>query len=567
MSRRRPWRAICEALAAEGVELVFGLPGSPTLLYNDLYDFRQVRPVLVRHETSAVFMAMAYARVAGRVGVVHASPGPGMANLVPGLLEAMSACSPLVCLVSSTDLAYEGMGAFQESPSLEMVRPLVKWAVRIDLPEKTSWALERAFALARTGKPGPVFVEVPADVGLAEADIPAYRPPLRGLRSAADPASVEQAAAILAAAERPVIVAGGGVPLSGAEAALVALAERLDCPVVTTPSGRGSISEAHRLAFGLVGLYRTESSARPYDEADVALLVGTRMEEFQSGLWKLLPRGGRFLQVDVDAFEIGRNIRPEAALVGDARLVLEQLQAAVPEVRGRPSTAELVAFKEAFERQVEAECAPAGGPLKTKQVVHALNRAFPQGFVLVNENGGQDLWSYYCPYLKVTLERGCVAPAEQTCMGFGVAGAIGAKLARPDAAVVCVTGDGAFQMFMQELPTAVQERAPVLWVVLDNASLGWSKWIQRATGERYIATDFTAQPDFAALARAMGVYGERVDAAAALDGALARARRALEGGSPAVLHCPIDPWDFPAGFVAFHRDVWSLEIPQERSAP
>ncbi len=566
MARRRPWRAICEVLAAERVEYVFGLPGSPTLLYNDLYDFPQVRPVLVRHETAAVFMAMAYARVSGRVGVVHASPGPGMANLLPGLLEAWSASSPLVCLVSSTDLAYEGMGAFQESPSLEMVRPVTKWAVRIDLPEKTSWALARAFGLAQTGKPGPIFVEVPADVGLTEADIPEYRPPLRELRSAADPALVRRAAEVLAAAERPVIVAGGGVGLSGAEAALVALAERLDCPVVTTPSGRGSISEAHRLAFGLVGLYRTDSSAKPYDEADVAVFVGTRMEELQSGLWKLLPRGGRFLQVDVDAFEIGRNIRPEVALVGDARLVLEQLAEAVPMVPGRASTAELVAYKEAYEARVEADCALEAGPLRTKQVVHALNRAFPEGFVLVNENGGQDLWSYYCPYLKVTLERGCVAPAEQTCMGFGVAGAIGAKLARPDAHVVCVTGDGAFQMFMQELATAVQERAPVLWVVLDNASLGWSKWIQRATGKRYIATDFHAQPDFAALARAMGVYGERLEAPGQVDVALARARRAMEEGSPAVLHCPIDPWDFPPGFVAFHRDVWGLELPEERSA-
>ena len=163
MPRRRPGRAICEALAAEEVEYVFGLPGSPTLLYNDLYDFPQVRPLLVRHETSAVFMAMAYARVSGRVGVVHASPGPGMANLLPGLLEAFSACRPLVCLVSSTDLAYEGMGAFQETPSLELARPISKWAVRIDLPEKTSWALERAFSLAQNGKPGPVFVEVPPE--------------------------------------------------------------------------------------------------------------------------------------------------------------------------------------------------------------------------------------------------------------------------------------------------------------------------------------------------------------------------------------------------------------------
>ncbi len=561
MSLRRPWAAVCDALAREGVEYVFGLPGNPELLYNDLYEYPQITPVLVRHETSAVFMAMAYARVSGKVGVVHASPGPGMANLVPGLLEAFYACSPIVSLVSAADRNYEGMGVFQETPSLDLARPVSKWAVRVDLAHRTTWTLERAFSLARNGKPGPVFVEIPADVAGTEAEIPAYRPPLAELRSAGDPALVERAAELLDRSERPVLVAGGGVGLSGAERALVSLAERLDAPVVTTPSGRGSISEAHRLAFGIVGLYRTESSARPYDEADAVVLVGTRMEEFQSGLWKLFPSGAKVIQIDIDAFEIGRNIRPDAAIVGDARLALEQLVEAVGPREGRPSTAELVGFKEDFERRVAEECAPDEGPLKTKQVVHALNRVFGE-FVLVNENGGQDLWSYYCPYLKVTAERGCVAPAEQTCMGLGVAGAIGAKLARPDAYVVCVTGDGAFQMSMHELPTAVQYGAPVLWVVLNNASLGWCKWIQRATGERYIATDFEAQPDVVAIARACGVHAERVTEPAEVEGALEQARRALDEGLPALLDCPIDTWDYPQGFVDFHRDVWGLTLPE-----
>jgi acetolactate synthase-1/2/3 large subunit len=559
VSLRRPWAAVCDALAAEGVEYVFGLPGNPELLYNDLFERPQITPVLVRHETSAVFMAMAYARVSGRVGVVHASPGPGMANLVPGLLEAFYACSPLVSLVSAADRNYEGMGVFQETPSLDLARPVSKWAVRIDLAHRTTWTLERAFHLAQNGKPGPVFVEIPGDVAGTEADIPNYRPRVP-LRAAGDPALVNAAAGLLARSKRPVIVAGGGVGLAGAERELVELAERLDAPVVTTPSGRGSINEAHRLAFGVVGLYRTASSAKPYDEADCLLLVGTRMEEFQSGLWKLLPDAARLVQVDIDPFEIGRNVRPDVAVLGDAKLVLAQLVQAVPVAGERPATAEHVLFKERFEQQVDEECAPGEGPLKTKQVVHALNDAFGD-FVLVNENGGQDLWSYYCPYVKVTSERGCVAPAEQTCMGFGVAGAVGAKLARPDAFVVCVTGDGAFQMYLQEMATAVQYRAPVAWVVLDNASLGWCKWIQRATGERYIATDFEAQPDFVRLAEAYGVHGERVEEPGAVAGALERAREANEDGVPAVLSCAIDTWDYPQGFTDFHRDVWGLTLP------
>jgi acetolactate synthase-1/2/3 large subunit len=561
MALHKPWAAVVAALEAEEVEYVFGLPGSPELLYNDLHG-SSVQAVLVRMETSAVFLAMAYARVSGRVGVVHASPGPGMANLVPGLLEAQYACSPLVCIVSAASRTHEGAGGFQDAPSLEMVRPVTKWAVRVDLPERTTWTIQRAFAVAQNGRPGPVFVEIPADVAGLEAEIPEYRRPLVGLRPAGDPDAVARAAELLAAAERPLLWAGGGVGLSGAEAELVALAERLDAPVVTTPSGRGSISEAHRLAFGQVGLYRTRSSARPVDECDCVVYLGTRLEEFQTGLGRYLPPGARVIQVDVDPTEIERCVDADVGIAGDAKLVLRRLAEEVPSVEARPWTAELAAFRARFEGEVAAECAAAGpGPLLTKQVVHALNRTFPDGFVLVHENGGQDLWSYYCPYVKVTPHRGCVAPAEQTVMGLGVAGAIGAKLARPGADVVCVTGDGAFQMYMKEIPTAVQHAAPVLWVVLDNASLHWVKWIARATGERYLAVDFEAQPDLAAVARASGAHAERIESPAELDGALDRARAALADGRPAVLVCAIDTWDYPEGFVDFHREVWALQLP------
>ncbi len=565
-SEKKPWASVVEALEAEQVEYVFGLPGNPLFLYNDLAESKTITAVLVRMETSAVFLAMAYARVSGKVGVLHSSPGPGMANLVPGLLEAHYACSPIVCVCSAASRVHEGMGGFQDTPSLELARPITKWAVRIDLPERTAWTIERAFELAQTGKPGPVFVEIPGDVALSDAAIPPYRQALADLRTAGDPSLIAAAAALLDSAERPVIYAGGGVGLSGAEDEIVALAERLDAPVLTTPSGRGSISEAHRLAFGGVGLYRTRSSARPLDEADSVLLVGTRLEELQSGMGVYFPEGARVAQVDVDPFEIGRNVRPDAPVVGDAKRVLAQLVEAVSPVAARAWTAELVSFKESYEAEIERDCVPEGDTLKTKQVVHALNRVFPEGFVLVHENGGQDLWSYYCPYVKVTEHRGCVAPAEQTVMGLGVAGSIGAKLARPRSHVVCVTGDGAFQMYLKEIPTAVQYGAPVLWVVLDNASLHWVKWITKATGERYLAVDFEAQPDLAAIAVASGAHGERISAPAELDGALSRARVALESGTPAVLVCAIDTWDYPEGFVDFHRDVWGLELPGQEAA-
>jgi len=560
--RRKPWRAICESLAAEDVEYVFGLPGNPVYLYNDLWDFPQIKPVLVRMETSAVFLAMCYARVSGKVGVLHSSPGPGMANLVPGLLEAYYACSPIISICSAASRRFEGQGGFQDTPSLELARPISRWAARIDLPERTSWTMQRAFALARGGKPGPVYVEVPGDVASQEVEMPGYRSPIAPLRSAADPAALEQAARLLDEAERPVIFCGGGVGLSGAERELVALAERLDAPVVTTPCGRGSISELHRLAFGGVGLYRTRSSARPLDEADCILAVGSRLEELQTGVGRYLPSDAKVIQIDVDAFEVGRVVELDVGLVADAKIALTQLALAVAGREARPWLQDLAAFRDEYEAQVELECAPNGGDLKTKQVVHALNRVFDDGFILVHENGGQDLWSYYCPYLKVTEHRGCTAPAEQTVMGLGVAGAIGAKLAAPDKYVVCVTGDGAFQMYMKELPTAVQYRTPILWVVLNNAALHWVKWIGKATGERYQAVEFEAMPDLVAMAKASGAYAERIESPGDVLDALGRARKALEDGVPAMLDCAIDAWDYAEGFVEFHREVWGLSLPQ-----
>ena len=234
MARKSPWRAAVEALKAEGVEHLFGLPGNPLFLYDDLYDVPDITPVLVRHEAAGVFMAMAYGRLRGQPGVCYGSPGPGTANLVSGLLEAWSGCFPVVAITAASSRVYEGMGEFQETDSLGLVRPVTKWAVRVDMPERVGWTIARAFALAATGKPGPVYVEIPADVAATEVDMPEYRPLQRPIRCAADPALVDQAVTLLDESRRPVIWAGGGVILSGAATELQALAEALQAPVVTT---------------------------------------------------------------------------------------------------------------------------------------------------------------------------------------------------------------------------------------------------------------------------------------------------------------------------------------------
>jgi acetolactate synthase-1/2/3 large subunit len=555
MNELTGWQMVVKALKDEGVKYVFGLPGSPTCLYDALYDEPAIKPVLVRHETAGGFMALAYALLTGEPAVCFASPGPGIANLVPPMLEALAACAPVIAPCTGISGHTYGQGAFQETDQVGIMEPVTKWAVRVPYAGRVSWAMRRAFSLATNGQPGPAFVEIPVEVGSAKVENSGYKPAERYIRPAGDPTRIRQAADLLAGAQRPLIVAGGGALRSGAHAELQSLAELLGMPVMTTPSGRGLISEDHALSIGQVGLYRTRLGIQAFEESDLLLTVGSRNEEFQTGAWRIFPPGAKFVQIDIESFEIGRNWFPDAAVVGDAKLVLADLLAILKDqgksewqARGE----EWARAKKAYAAEVAAEGQTDEMPLKTKRVLYEINQVFGDNTVLVHENGSQDLWSYYSPYYRVLGNSAVVAPGEQTCMGMGVSGAIGAKLALPEKKVVCITGDGAFQMHNQELPTAVQYGTPVTWVVLDNRSLGWIKFGQKRLGERYISTDFEVQPDFVQLARACSCYGERVEAPGEVRGALERALKANKDGQPAVVVFGVDGWDFSEGFHAYY---------------
>ncbi len=562
MASRTGWEMVVNALGQEGVQYVFGLPGSPVHLYDALYDQPAIKPVLARHETAGAFMALAYALVSGEPAVCFASPGPGVANLVPAMLEALATCAPVIAPCTGMDGHKEGKGSFQETDQVGLMKPVTKWATRVAYPDLVPWAMRRAFSLATNGQPGPVFVEIPQEVGTGRAEAPPDVPAERHIRPAGDPARLEAAARLLAAARYPVLVAGGGARGSGAHAEVLALAELLGMPVLTTPSGRGTIVEDHPLSFGQVGLYRTRLGVQAIEAADLLITAGSRNEEFQTHAWRHFPPspGAGYVQIDIEPFEIGRNWLPDVPILGDARLVLAALLRLLAPL-ARPEWAERAAAhgeaKRAYRAEVESECLRETDVLQTKRVLLDLNRVYGRDTIVVHENGSQDLWSYYSPYYQVLDLNGAVAPGEQTCMGMGVAGAIGAKLARPDRQVVCVTGDGAFQMASQELPTAVQHRTPVTWLVLNNNSLGWPKYGQKQLGERYIAVDFDVQPDFVQVARACGCWGERVERPDDVAPALERACRANAAGQPAVVECVVDPWDLPEGFHAYHRARYS----------
>jgi len=554
------WKALVKILTSEKVKLVFGLVGGAHEFWDCLAD-TDIKPIHVRHELSSVFMAMAYARLTGEPGIPFNSPGPGAASMIPGILEAYTGCIPLVIPSPCSHLMSEGMGQFQEADMMLTTKSMTKWSFRVTRPERITWAMQRAFSLAINGKPGPVFIEIPYDIGDEECEIPEYKPPDRPLRIRGDPDRIGKAIDLILEAERPIIQAGGGVILSKAFNELRNFAELLGIPVVTTASGRGSIPEGHPLALGLVGLYRTRVGRKLYEEADLLIGIGSKNEEIQTAGWKYFPKGAKFIQIDIDPFEIGRNWKPNLAIVGDAKLVLKDLTDNIASKikKGRiesPRVKELIKAKKEYEAIVESECQDVSVPIKPRRIVRELNKVFGRNTILANENGMSDSWSYFFPYYKVLDAGDCMGMPEQTCFGLGVVGAIGAKLTRPDKKVVCTTGDGAFQWNMKEIPTAVQYNAPVTWVVMNNYSLGWEKYIQRyAFDGRCTATEFDVQPDFVKIAEANKCYGERVEDPRQVELALKNALKANVDGTPAILDFVVDLFDRPEFWDESNRQM------------
>lgn len=548
------WEAIVNMVRSQGVEFVFGLGDTDLSLYTEKAP--GIIPINLRYEGSAPFLAAAYARLSGKPGVCTGSPGPGVANLVPGILEAYSGCVPLVVICPAASQESEGMGNFQECDQVGMMKPITKWSVRITHPERIAWFIHRAFSLAMNGQPGPVFLEIPFDVGgnfhrgLVEVGQPEYTT-AKKIRIAGDTELINETLDLLSKAKEAVVVAGNGAIQSGASKEFKEFVELLGIPFLTTPGGRGILSEEHPLALGVCGTYRTKVGKRVFSDADLVITVGSRNESFQTHAWQDFPKGAKFIQIDISPSEIGRNWLPDVGIVGDARVVLRQLTDAIEKTgdkRGNfeeiPRVREIIKAKKTHEAEVVAECMTEETPIPAKRIVYELSQVFGRNTVLVSENGSQDCWSYCFPYYKLQDGSECVPVAEQTCMGMGVSGVIAAKLTRPDKKVVCVTGDGAFQMYMKELPSAAQYNVGCTWVVLNNSALGWVKAHQMADAGWNTAT-FQVQPDFVKWAEASKCFGRRIEKPSEIRPALEEALDANSKQIPAVL-------DFVTGLDMSH---------------
>ncbi|KAA0252941.1 biosynthetic-type acetolactate synthase large subunit [Acidobacteria bacterium ACD] len=508
--KRTGAQVIWECLVREGVDTVFGYPGGAILpAYDAMLDY-PVRHVLVRHEQGAAHAADGYARASGRVGVAIGTSGPGATNLVTGIATAMLDSVPLVVVTGQVPSTVLGTDAFQEADIVGITMPITKHNVLVTHVADLAPALREAFAVARSGRPGPVLVDVCKDAQQASTDfvwpeVPeaARRRPLPAPRRS----EVAKAAALLAEAERPLILAGHGVIESGATAVLTALAEKTGTPVALTLLGLGGFPRSHPLCLGMMGMHGEAYVNTAVQEADFLLAVGMRFDDRVTGNLKSYAKGSKKVHVELDPSELGKNVPVDVGILGDARAVLEALLPAVAEARHDEWLAAIEKGRQET-RTRDILHREANGRLLAAHVIHDVWRATKGGAVVVSDVGQHQMFeAQYYPHEE---PRTLLTSGGLGTMGFALPAAIGAKLARPEAEVWVVAGDGGFQMTQAELATLVQEKLDVKIAVVDNGYLGMVRqWQELFYQRRYAATPLLS-PDFTKLAAAYGIPAHRV---------------------------------------------------------
>jgi acetolactate synthase I/II/III large subunit len=525
-------RLLCEALIHEGVDTIFGYPGGSVLpIYDELARFpHRLRHVSVRHEQGAVHMAEGYARATGRVGVVLVTSGPGLTNTITGIANARKDSTPLVVIAGQAPSSLFGHNAFQAVDAVAITRPCAKYAGSVSDPDDMPAIVHDAFRRARSGRPGPVVIEIPKDVAAGTAFVPDRAlSRIHGLPSApsVEMHVVEQVVARIEAARRPVFFVGGGVINSGCCTELVAVAEMLRVPVATTLMGLGAIPGDHSLSLGMLGMHGTYCANMALSEADLVVALGARFADRGTGsVTKFAPKAG-IIHVDVDPAQIGAVVVPDIAMVADAGRVLRDMLALL---RAGHDPAESLSLRlsewwdqlSAWQRDVPIAYEPSDNEIKPQRVCEQLSRLADHDAIVTTDVGQHQMW--LAQYFKVRGPRRFITSGGLGTMGFGLPAAIGARIAFPQSQVIAFVGDGGFQMTAQELATAVQYQADVKVIVMNNGRLGMVRqWQDLFYDHAHVAVDIEHMPDFVALARAYGATGLRVEHPADLESAMAEA--------------------------------------------
>jgi acetolactate synthase-1/2/3 large subunit len=512
-------QALIRSLEHEGVEVVFGIPGGAILpAYDPLLD-SSLRHVLMRHEQGGGHAAEGYAHATGRVGVCMATSGPGGCNLVTALADAKMDSVPVVAITGQVPTAVVGNDAFQEADITGITLPITKHNYLVTDVADIGPVVQEAFHIASTGRPGPVLVDIPKDVLLADVDwsapervkLAGYRPTTRG-----NPRQIRQAVEMILAAERPVIYAGGGILKADASEELFRLATGGRLPVVTTLMGRGAFPDSHELGLGMPGMHGNYTAVTAMQKADLLISLGVRFDDRVTGQLSTFAPHAKIIHADIDPAEIGKNRAADVPIVGDAKDVAGQLakelQARQAELGGPPDrSAWLGQLEEWKKRYPYSYRQDDGGPVKPQFVVERLYEATRGEAVVVSGVGQHQMWA--SQYWKFERPRTWINSGGLGTMGFAVPAALGAKMGRPDERVIAIDGDGCFQMTAQELATATTENIPVTVAIINNAHLGMVRqWQELFYNERYSQVHLTHDvPDYARLAEAYGAVGLRAE--------------------------------------------------------
>lgn len=529
-------KVLLDVLAGEGVEVIFGYPGGSLLTMYDALLESPIKHVLPRHEQSAVHAADAYARVSGKIGVCMATSGPGAANMVTGIANAYMDSIPLIIITGQVPTHLLGTDSFQEVDITGMTLPITKHSYLVKDAQEIPRIVKESLHIAGTGRPGPVLIDLPKDVMAAEVHHP--EPPKVNLKSykyfsKGNAGQIEEAAKAIAQSRKPLVYAGGGVITSGAGLALRELVERANLPVVTTLMGIGSIPANHPNHLGMVGMHGTITANLAVNDCDLLIAVGVRFDDrVTSGLKHKFATNAKVIHIDIDPAEIGKVIKAHIPIVGDARMVLEELipKAVVPRITQWWGI--LQKWQNEYPLRYEQD-----GHLNPQTILEAMGAMGGDKAIVVTDVGQHQMWA--AQFYPVKNQRQFITSAGLGTMGFGLPGAIGAQIASPESLVWLVTGDGSLQMSIQELATTVQYDLPIKIVLMNNGVLGMVRQLQKMFyNERFTQIQLHANPDFMKVAEAYHMKGIRVESPEQVDDAF---REAVQTPGPVLIDCIISP--------------------------
>jgi acetolactate synthase I/II/III large subunit len=507
--------AVMECLKAEGVDVVFGLPGGANLPTYDAFVNGGLRHILVRHEAGGGHAAEGYAKATGKVGVAFATSGPGATNLVTPITDAMMDSVPVVFITGQVRTELLGTDGFQEADTIGITMPVVKHSVMITRPQEIPRAIHEAFHIARSGRPGPVLIDIPQDLSRAEIDyepvtdirLPGYQPRVEGNQK-----QIRQAAKALAAAQRPVIYAGGGVVNAEASAELTEFATSDRFPVTCTLMGLGAFPAPHQQWLGMLGMHGTRAANYAMDEADLICAVGARFDDRITGkLSEFAPRA-KFIHIDVDPAEISKNVPAHIPIVGDAKHVLAKLlieyrAIGAEEARLDSWWSRIDGWKAKYPLAYEDS---SDSEIKPQYMVKALYEATGGDAIVTSDVGQHQMWA--AQYYDFAKPRRWINSGGLGTMGFGLPAAMGAAVGCPDQVVCCIAGDGSVQMNAQELATCAQEQIPIKVFIMNNGYLGMVRqWQELFWDGKYSHVETGEFPDFVKLAEAYGATGMRFE--------------------------------------------------------